>query len=66
MPARPKNVSGSAPGRLAEPRHLGEPARDQRRLRVVAGAEAVARAGGERDHVLRRGAELDADRSSLT
>ena len=47
--------------RLAEPRHLGEPARDQRRLGVVARADAVARAGGERDHVLRGGAELDAD-----
>ena len=40
IPASPKNVSGSRAGRLAEPRHLGEPARDQRRLRVVAGSDA--------------------------
>ena len=47
--------------RLAEPRHLDEAARDQRRLRVVAEPEPVDAAGRERDHVLRRGAELDAD-----
>ncbi len=47
--------------RLAEPRHLGEAARDQRRLRVVAEPEPVDAAGRERDHVLRGGADLDAD-----
>ena len=52
---------GRAAAGLAEPGHLGQPARDQRRLGVVAEAEAVDAAGGERDHVLRRGAELDAD-----
>ena len=61
MPARPANVSGRAPARLGEPRHLGEPARDERRLRVVAEPEAVDAAGRERDHVLRRRAQLDAD-----
>ena len=54
-------MSGSRAGGLAEPRHLGEPARDQRRLRVVAEPEPVDAAGGERDHVLRRRAQLDAD-----
>ena len=47
--------------RLAEPRHLGEAAGDQRRLRVVAEPQPVDAAGRERDHVLRRRAELDAD-----
>src|SRR5712691_3206954 len=47
---------------LAEAGHLCEAARDQRRLRVVPEAEPVDAAGGERDHVLRGGAELDADR----
>ena len=61
MPARPAKVSGRAPHGLAEARHLREAARDQRRLRVVAEAEPVDAAGRERDHVLRRGAELDAD-----
>ena len=39
---------------------LGEAARDQRRARVVAEAEAVARAGGDRQHVLHRAADFDA------
>ena len=52
--------------RLPEARHLGEPTRDQRRLGVVAEAEAVDAAGRERDHVLRGGAELDADEVGLT
>ena len=47
--------------RLAEPRHLGQPAGDERGLRVVAEPEAVDAAGRERDHVLRRGAQLDPD-----
>ena len=61
MPARPENVSGrrraASPSRAisASPRVI------ERRLRVVAEAEPVDAAGGERDHVLRRGAELDAD-----
>ena len=52
---------GARAERLAEPRHLREAARDQRRLAVVAEVEPVEGAGGERDHVLRGGAELDAD-----
>ena len=39
---------------------LGETARDQRGARVVAEAQAVARAGGDREHVLDRAADLDA------
>src|SRR5207253_1957906 len=46
---------------LAEPGHLDEAARHDRRLRVVAEPEPVDGARGERDHVLRRGTELDAD-----
>ena len=61
MPGEAGERLGRGAARLAEPRHLGEPARDQRRLRVVAGAEPVAGAGRERDHVLRGGAQLDAD-----
>ena len=52
---------GPRAARLAEPRHLGEAARDQRRLGVVAEAEPVDAAGRERDHVLRSRAELHAD-----
>ena len=51
---------GPRAGRLGEPPHLGEPARDERRLRVVAEREAVRAARGERDDVLRRRAQLDA------
>ena len=47
--------------RVGEATHLGEPACDERGLRVVAEPEAVGAAGGERDDVLRGGAELDAD-----
>ena len=47
--------------RHAEPRDLGEPARDHGRARVVADAEPVAHARGDRDHVLERAAELAAD-----
>jgi hypothetical protein len=48
MPASPANVSGRAP-------------RDHRRLRVVPQPEPVRPARSERDHVLRRRAQLDAD-----
>ena len=50
-----------AAGRLPQPPHLGQPSGHQRRLRVVAEAEAVDAAGREPDHVLRRRAQLDAD-----
>ena len=45
---------------LGEPSHLGKAARDERRLRVVAEAQAVRAARGERDDVLRGRAQLDA------
>ena len=45
----------------AEPRHLGQAARDQRRLGVVTEAEAVRDALSEGDHVLRGAAQLDPD-----
>ena len=41
MPAEPGERERIAAQRDAEPRELGEPARDQRGLRVVAVAEAV-------------------------
>ena len=47
-------------GRLGEPPHLREAARDERRLRVVAEREPVRAARGQRDDVLRRRAQLDA------
>ena len=46
--------------RERELHHLGEAARDQHRARVVAEAEAVGSAGGDRDDVLDRAAALDA------
>ncbi len=61
MPARPAKVSGSAPMRHAEPGDLRQAAGDQRRPRVVAQPEAVEDAGGDRDHVLERPAQLDPD-----
>ena len=61
IPARPGEGLAAAAAGLSEPRHLGEPARDDRRLRVVAELEPVDPAGGQRDHVLRRRRELDAD-----
>ena len=61
MPARPAKVRRAAAERFAEAREFGEAARDHRRARVVAGAEAVTHAGGDGDHVLQRAAELAAD-----
>ena len=46
--------------RLAEPRHLGEAARDQRGGRVVAEAAALDDAGGDGEHVLHRAAQRHA------
>src|SRR5439155_21419104 len=48
----------------AEPRDLGEPARDERRPGVRAELEAVAGASRDRDHVLEGPADLHADRIS--
>ena len=45
----------------AEPGGLGQAAGDDRRLGVVAHAQALGHADGERDDVLHRAAELDAD-----
>ena len=61
MPGEPGERLGPRSRRLGEAAHLGEPARDERRLRVVPEPEPVGAARGERDHVLGRGAELDAD-----
>ena len=47
--------------RHAEPGHLRQPARAQRRLRVVAESNPVAGAGGDGDDVLERAAQLDAN-----
>src|SRR5215211_2364814 len=44
-----------------QPRHLGEAAGDERRFGVAAEPEAIGAAGGEADHVLGGGTELDAD-----
>ena len=69
-PARDDQVSHSGQSgervrprarRLGEPPHLCQAARDERRLGVVAEREAVRPTCGERDDVLRRRAELDAD-----
>ena len=60
-PVRPKMVSARAAQRGAEARDLGQAARDERGARVVAEAEAVGDAGGDRHHVLHRAADLDAD-----
>ena len=61
MPASPAKVSGERAQRHAEPRHLGEPARDQRGPRVEAQAQPVRDSRGHRHHVLERAAELDPD-----
>ena len=47
--------------RDAEPRHLGQPARDERRARVEAEPEAFDDSGRDGHHVLERAAKLDAD-----
>ena len=52
---------GSTAERGAEAGDLGETARDDRRARVVAGAEPVAHAGGDRHDVLQHAAEFAAD-----
>ena len=47
--------------RDAEPRHLGQPARDQRRARVEAEPETLGDSRRDGHDVLERAAELDAD-----
>ena len=53
-------VEASAAGH-DQARHFGETARDQRRHRIVAEAEAIANAGSDGDDVLQRAAQLHAD-----
>ena len=60
-PGEARERLGPRAGGLGEPAHLGESARDERRLRVVTQSEPVGAARGERDHVLRSGTELDPD-----
>ena len=48
-------------GRQTEAHHLGEPAGDEPSLAVVPEAQAVGSAGGNRDDVLERTAQLDAE-----
>ena len=62
IPASPVNVAGLPPSDLREPGDLDQPARDERGLGVVAETEAVDDAGRDRDHVLERARELDAER----
>ena len=61
MPASPANVSGLRPPGKPQPGDLREPAREERRARIVAETQALENAGGDRDHVLERPGQLDAD-----
>jgi hypothetical protein len=61
MPASPANVSGSPPSATPSRAKLGQAARDQRCLGVVAVAEAVGNARADREHVLQRAGHLAAD-----
>ena len=60
-PASPANVAALRAERDAEPRHLVQPARDERRARVEAEPHAFDDARRDRHDVLERAAELDAD-----
>ena len=60
-PVRPASVSRRPPSALRQPGDLGEAARDQAGQRVVPEAEPFDDAGGDRDHVLQRRPNLDAD-----
>ena len=59
-PLRPASVSGPAAHRGGQARDLDEAAGDERGHRVVAEAEALDDARGDRDDVLQRAADLDA------
>ena len=61
MPGEPGERERVAAHRHAEPGQLGEPARHQRGLRVVAVAETVGDARADREHVLQRARHLAAD-----
>ena len=60
-PASPEKVMRVGAERGAQPGGLGEAAGDERGLGVVAEAHALGHAGGQRDDVLHRAAELAAD-----
>ena len=60
-PLSPASVSRWPPAAHASRVDLGQPARDQRGQRVVAEAQPFDDAGGDRDDVLQRAADLDAD-----
>ena len=60
-PLRPAVVSRRAAGGARQPRDLGQAARDERGERVVPEAQPFDHAGGDRDDVLQRAADLDAD-----
>ena len=60
--AQPHEGLGLRAQRQPEPRHLGEAACDQRGACVEAELQAVRDAGGDREHVLHRAADLDAHR----
>ena len=59
--AQPGQRLAPAAHRAGEPRDLRQSARDQRRHRVVAEVQRLVDAGGDRDDVLQRRADLDAD-----
>ena len=58
---QPRKGHRLRPHGQAEPGHLGEPAGDERRARVVAQAQSLQDPRRDGDHVLERAAELDAD-----
>ena len=60
-PASPASVSRCAAERHRQPREFGQAARDERGQRVMAEAEAFDHARRNRDDVLQRAADLDAD-----
>ena len=59
-PLKPASVSRRPAGGAREARQLGEPARDERRQRVVPEAQPFDDAGRDRDDVLHRAADLHA------
>ena len=61
IPASPANVCASPPIATPSRRQLGQAARHHHRPRVVADAEALGDAAGDRHDVLQRAAELAAD-----
>src|SRR5262245_10139371 len=60
-PGEPGHGAGERAQRDRQPRHFGEPARDERGARILAQAETVGDAGGDGHDVLESPAHLDAD-----